>query len=329
MLKQLYITDGKITDSGQGEALVWVYTAPDEAERKYLVEQLKIDEHTLNSALDPDELSRLEFEPEHAAMIFKRPKHYTAQDNFLFRVVSTGVFLFKDRLVIVRTDDASLFEGRPFIKMQTVQDVFLKLIYRAIAHFVEHLRAINMISGELEQQINLSMENKYLLNLFTLEKSLVYYLSAINSNAVLIEKLRNNAPKLGLTPENVEFLDDILIENSQCRGQTEIYSQVLSSLMDARASIISNNLNVRIKAPDDHHDRHHAADVHRQPLLHERPDSHAGALVWLLDHHRNHRHIGDGPGVPLAQTSLVEVCSALSFLRGNAIALQRHRPILV
>jgi magnesium transporter len=248
VLKQLYITDGKITDSGQGEALVWVYTAPDEAERKYLVEQLKIDEHTLNSALDPDELSRLEFEPEHAAMIFKRPKHYTAQDNFLFRVVSTGVFLFKDRLIIVRTDDASLFEGRPFIKIQTVQDVFLKLIYRAIAHFVEHLRAINMISGELEQQINLSMENRYLLNLFTLEKSLVYYLSAINSNAVLIEKLRNNAPKLGLTPENVEFLDDILIENSQCRGQTEIYSQVLSSLMDARASIISNNLNVRIKA---------------------------------------------------------------------------------
>ncbi|MGE5294838.1 MAG: magnesium transporter CorA family protein [Solirubrobacterales bacterium] len=247
MLKQLYIADGKITDNGQGEAVVWVYTTPDDAERKYLVEQLKIDEHTLNSALDPDELSRLEFEPEHAAMIFKRPKHYTAQDNFLFRVVSTGVFLFKNRLVIIRTDDASLFEGRPFIKMQTVQDVFLKLIYRAIAHFVEHLRAINMISGELEQQINISMENKYLLNLFTLEKSLVYYLSAINSNAALIEKLRNNAPKLGLTPENVEFLDDILIENSQCRGQTEIYSQVLSGLMDARASIISNNLNVRIK----------------------------------------------------------------------------------
>lgn len=248
MLQRLYITDGKVTDSGQGEASVWVYTAPDEAERKYLIEQLKIDEHTLNSALDPDEVSRLEFEPEHAAMIFKRPKHYTAEDNFLFRVLSTGVFLFSNRVVIVRADDAALFEGRPFIKIQTVQDVFLKLIYRAIAHFVEHLRAINMISGELEHQINVSVENKHLLNMFTLEKSLVYYLSAINSNAGLIEKLRNNASKLGLTQENVEFLDDILIENAQCRGQTEIYSQVLSSLMDARASIISNNLNVRIKA---------------------------------------------------------------------------------
>jgi magnesium transporter len=248
MLTRLYIKDGRLTEAGEGDAPVWVYTAPDEAERRFLVDQFKIDEHTLSSALDPDELSRLEFEPDHAAIIFKRPKHYTAQDNFLFRVISTGIFLFRDRLIIVRADEATLFEGRPFIKIQTVQDVFLKLIYRAISHFVEHLRGINLISAELEQQINVAMENRYLLNLFTLEKSLVYYLSAINSNGVLIERLRNAAVKLGFTPENVEFLDDILIENNQCRGQTEIYSQVLSSLMDARASIISNNLNVRIKA---------------------------------------------------------------------------------
>ena len=248
MLTQLYIKDGRLTETGEGEAPVWVYTSPDEAERRYLVDQIKLDEHTLNSALDPDELSRLEFEPEHAAIIFKRPKRYTAEDNFLFRVLSTGVFLFKDRVIIVRADEAALFEGRPFIKMQSVQDVCLKLVYRAIAHFVEHLRGINLISNELEQQINLAMENKYLLNLFTLEKSLVYYLSAINSNGMLIEKLRNAAAKMGFSPENVEFLDDILIENNQCRGQTEIYSQVLSSLMDARASIISNNLNLRIKA---------------------------------------------------------------------------------
>jgi magnesium transporter len=105
-----------------------------------------------------------------------------------------------------------------------------------------------MITDSLEQKINTAMENKYLLNLFTLEKSLVYYLSAINSNGMLVEKLRNAASKMGFSAESIEFLDDILIENNQCRGQTEIYSQVLSSLMDARASIISNNLNVRIKA---------------------------------------------------------------------------------
>ncbi len=247
MLKKLYISNGKITDKGEGEAVVSVYSAPNETERKYLIEQLKIDEHTLNSSLDPDELSRLEFEPEHIAMICKRPKRYTAEDSFHFKVLSTGVFLFKNHMVIVLAEDVSLFEGRSFIKIQTIQDIFLKLIYQAILHFVEHIRSINLISTELEQQINLAMGNKDLLNLFTLEKSLVYYLSAINSNGVLIDKIKNNASKIGLSPENLEFLDDIVIENNQCRGQAEIYSQVLASLMDARASIISNNLNVRIK----------------------------------------------------------------------------------
>ena len=248
MQRKLYISDGKVVDKGEGQATVFVYAAPDEAERRYLVEQLKIDEHTLNSSLDPDELSRLEFEPEHVAMILKRPKRYTAEDNFRFKVLSTGVFLFKDRLVVVMAEDASLFEGKPFMKIQAIQDIFLKLIYGAILQFVEHIKGINLISGELERQIDTAMENKTLLNLFTLEKSLVYYLSAFNSNGVLIEKIKNGASKIGLSQENLEFLDDIVIENNQCRGQTEIYSQVLASLMDARASIISNNLNVRIKA---------------------------------------------------------------------------------
>jgi len=247
MLKKLHISDGNLVESDDNDASVFIYTAPEERELRYLVDQFGIDEHTLSSSLDPDELSRLEFEPEHIAMIFKRPKRYCKEDNFLFKVASTGIFLFKDRLVLVLAEDASLFDGKTYAKMQSIQDVLLKLIYRAISHFVEHLKSINMVSNELEQKINMSMENKHLLNLFTLEKSLVYYLNAINSNGVVIEKLKHNASKIGFSQENMEFLDDILIENNQCRGQTEIYSQVLASLMDARASIVSNNLNMRIK----------------------------------------------------------------------------------
>ena len=247
MQRKLYISDGRLVETGEGEAAVLVYFAPDDAERRYLIEQLKIDEHTLSSALDPDELSRLEFEPEHVAMILKRPKRHASEDSFLFKVLSTGVFLFKDRLVIVLADDTAIVEGKPFVKIQSIQDIFLKLISVAILHFVGHIKGITLIANELEQQINTAMENKYLLNLFALEKSLVYYLNAINTNGVLIEKIRNSAAKIGLSQENLEFLDDIVIENNQCRGQAEIYSQVLASLMDARASIISNNLNVRIK----------------------------------------------------------------------------------
>jgi len=165
----------------------------------------------------------------------------------LFRVASTGVFIFKDKLIIVSVDEVPLFEGRLFLKVHSIQDIVIKLINRSIFHFLEHLKAINMLSGSIEHLISTSMENKYLLNLFTLEKSLVYYLNATNSNGVLIERLKNNASKIGFNPENLEFLDDLTIENNQCREQANIYSQVLASMMDARASIIANNLNIRIK----------------------------------------------------------------------------------
>ena len=91
------------------------------------------------------------------------------------------------------------------------------------------------------------MENRFLINLFTLQKSLVYYQNAINSNGVLIEKLRHNAARIGFTQDEAELLEDIVIENNQCFRQAEIYSNILASLMDARASIVSNNLNVLMK----------------------------------------------------------------------------------
>jgi len=70
-------------------------------------------------ALDPDELARLEFEPEHAAIIFKRPRNYSSEDQFLFKASSAGAFLFKDRLIIVVSDDVSLFDGALFTKAPT------------------------------------------------------------------------------------------------------------------------------------------------------------------------------------------------------------------
>jgi magnesium transporter len=157
------------------------------------------------------------------------------------------LFLFRERLIVVLPEDIPMFEGKIFNRINSLNDAALKLIYRSIAHFVEHLKIINMVSDSLEAKINSSMENKYLLNLFTLEKSLVYYLNAINSNAMVIEKLKANAAKIGFSQEELEFLDDTTIENSQCYKQAEIYSNILAGLMDARVSVVSNNLNVLMK----------------------------------------------------------------------------------
>jgi len=247
MLRYLRISEGKLIPAQHDQAQVLVYVAPDEQERKYLIETLKLDEHTLISALDPDELSRLEFEPEHAALIFKRPRNYSSEDQFLFKVASTGVFLFKNFLIIVLADDAPLFEGRGFARVVSLQDVFLRMFHRSVFHFEEHLRVINMIADQLEQEVSKAMENKHLVSLFTLQKSLVYYLNAITSNLRLIDKLKIHALRLGFSAENQEFLDDLVIETTQCQEQASVHSQVLSGLMDARVGVVNNNLNTLMK----------------------------------------------------------------------------------
>jgi magnesium transporter len=247
MLRKFQIVEGKIIPTCDDPAPIWVFASPDDTEKKLLVETYSVDEHTLNSALDPDEVSRLEFEPEHMAIIFKRPKSYTAEDNLLFKVASAGLFLFKDRLVMVLTEDIPLFDAKQFVKASSPAEVLLRLIYRTTFHFIEHLRVITAISDSLEDKIDTSMENTYLLQMFALEKSLVYYLSAINANSIVIDRLRNNATRIGLTPEQLELLEDVAIENQQCYKQAEIYSNILASMVAARASIVNNNLSAMMK----------------------------------------------------------------------------------
>ncbi|MCU0608518.1 MAG: magnesium transporter CorA family protein [Chitinispirillaceae bacterium] len=247
MVKHFAISEGRIVLSTGLDCQLFVYISPDDIERKYLLDVLKIDEHTLQSALDPNELGRVEFEPDHAAIIVKRPKRYSSQDNFLFKVESFGMFIWSDKLIILLSEDVPIFDGRQFSKIETLQDLVLKIIYRSVSHFEEHIKVISMIGDDLEQQINASMTNRQLLNMFTLEKSLVFYLDGISSNRRVIEKLKTNAAKFSFSTVNLEYLDDLAIENSQAHEMAQVYSQVISGLMDARASVISNNLNVMMK----------------------------------------------------------------------------------
>lgn len=246
MLKTYQIVNKKLQECADN-AQVYVYANPTLEEQRFLVEKYQVDEHTLASALDPDEQPRLEFEPEHAVMIYKRPKNYSGKDQLEFKVASVGMFLFKDKLIIVIAEDIPLFVGKRFQQVASIKEVFLKLIYNSISHYVEHLRIIHLISEEIEDKITESMDNTYLLNLFSLVKSLVYYAEAITSNGFVFEKARSAAARIGFDERDVELLDDIIIENRQCKTQADIYSNILAQLLDARASIVNNNLNLLIK----------------------------------------------------------------------------------
>ncbi len=249
MLQQYSVLDGRISRSPGGTIPIDVYVLPNDDERTHLINDLGIDEHTLTSSTDPDETPRLEVEtdPPYIAVILKYPKNYSADDNFLFRVKSMGLFMFPDRVVIVTDSVVPLFQGKIAANVRSVQDVVLKTLLQTIRHFESHLRVINMCSDEIENELNESKDNKSLLDMFTLEKGLVYYVNALSGNRRVIERMRASAAKFGFTEENIELLDDLGIENRQFLDQAQVYSQVLSGLMDARASIINNNLNVMMK----------------------------------------------------------------------------------
>ena len=74
MVKQFTISEGKIIPATGASGEILIYIDPDEQECRYLLDNLKIDDHTFHSALDPNELGRMEFEPDHVALIIKRPK---------------------------------------------------------------------------------------------------------------------------------------------------------------------------------------------------------------------------------------------------------------
>jgi magnesium transporter len=241
------LENGRLVPCEPSEAQIIGYIAPTIDDEAELQEHYNIDYHTLQSSLDPDELSRLELEPDHAAIIFKRPKSFCADDNFLMKLTSTGIFVYENYLVIVMADDSPIFEGRVPFPVQTIQDVILRLLYQATMHFEGHLKAINMLSDSLERRINTSLENKYLLNMFALEKSLVFIVNSITSNGALLERMKTLSEKLGFNRDQVGVLDDLIIENQQCYRRADIHTQVLSNLMGTRASIVSHNLNQLIK----------------------------------------------------------------------------------
>jgi magnesium transporter len=131
-----------------------------------------------------------------------------------------------------------------------LQMLFLRILSSCIMHFFGHLQVINEIAAELEPKLVRSMENRNLLQMFAIEKSLVYYVNAVSANGRVIERLKANARNVqtdGLTPEMIEYVDDLAIENAQCLEQAQVYANVFTGLMDARASIVGNNLNVLMK----------------------------------------------------------------------------------
>lgn len=247
MMTQFAIDQGRVSECGRGSGQILVVVAPDNDEKALVQDQFHLDDYDLTSTLDPDEVPRLEVAEGRSLLIWKIPAAGTVTEAVDLAVHAVGVVLVQDRLVLLMNSGRVSFVDREYRNVGNVRDVMLGLLLQTIRHYVGHLRVIRQVSGELEKKITVSMENRHLLQMFALSESLVYYVDAIEGNGAVLAKLRSISGQIGLDTRQLQLLDDIILENGQAARQAHIYSSVLSGLMDARGTIVNNNMNVLLK----------------------------------------------------------------------------------
>lgn len=225
-------------------------TDPTPSEIGTLKTALKVPDDFLADILDVDERSRMEIEDDMLLMIYRIP-YQNLSNGFPFTTVPLGIVLAKDSLVIIChknnevLDDFFSRSGKGII-IETKIDLILHLFLRTTMFYHRYLKQINNQTGMIEQELEKSTRNKELHRLLKMEKCLVYFTTSLRSNEMMMLKLKTSK-WIREYEFSQDLLDEATIENRQAIEMAKIYSDIQSGMMDAFASVISNNLNIVMK----------------------------------------------------------------------------------
>ena len=249
MINYYRVVENKLTTVESPMEDCWISLVnPTEAEVAAAGERYGIDMDAMKSALDTDERSRIETDDNYTMILVNIPTIETHNDKELYDTIPLSIFLVKKAVITVCLEETPILKGfvtgavrsfDPAMKSRFV----LQILYRSASLFLQYLRIIDRQSDQVE---NKSTQNRELIELLKLEKSLVYFTTALRSNEVVLEKLFKN-DSVKKYPEDEDLLEDVIVENKQAIEMANIYSGILSGMMDAFASVISNNLNIVMK----------------------------------------------------------------------------------
>lgn len=255
MLNFYKTVDNRIIRIDAPEPGCWIsVVSPVESEVTFLTKDLGVEADFVRAALDEEESSRIETENGQTLVIIDYPSaEEQANENktILYTTLPMGIIMTRDYVITVCIEDnltiEDMAQGRVKALQTSLKTRFLLLtLLKIAARFLQYLKQIDKISSSTEQRLHQSMRNKELIQLLGLEKSLVYFSTSLKSDEVTLEKiLRGRIIKL--YEEDEDLLEDVLIEIKQAIEMCNIYSGILSGMMDAFASVISNNLNIVMK----------------------------------------------------------------------------------
>lgn len=247
MILAYKVLNGILVECDRKESSVLVYNEPTDAEKKELLELPVMDQSNLDAIFDADEVPRVESVEGYTLIIWKRPDNVSTSDALQFGVSSIGIVLHHDEVILITPRGGIPVSGREFKKIEVMSDFVLFVLLHTLHHYQEHLKIIKTVSREIQAKIITSVGNRYFLQMFSIGESLIYYFNALEADLTVLSKLRAFPERFGFSDDHITLLDDLIIENQQASKQANIYSRVLSDLMDARGAIINNNVNGLLK----------------------------------------------------------------------------------
>jgi len=232
----------------------WVNVSPPLKQEEFseLSTGLDIPIDFLTDSLDIDERSRFEEDDNVKLIVIKTPTENNSfnESDAYYITIPICIILTHNQIVTVNSFDNPAIKKflNTFQNRQTDEKnmMVLKIFEKITQAYMEYLKEINLRRNVMEQKLYASNRNEELLEMMRIQKSLVYFVTALRSNEMLLMKIsRTNF--LGLTEDEKEILEDLIVDISQGLEKANIYTNILSSTLDAFASIIANNQNEVLK----------------------------------------------------------------------------------
>jgi magnesium transporter len=232
----------------------WVNVLPPLKQEEFneLSQSLEIPIDFLTDSLDIDERSRYEIDDNVKLVVIKTPTENNSfnESDAFYITIPICIILTHNQIVTVNSFEneaikkfLNTFQNRSMDKKNMM---VLKIFEKITTNFQDYLKEINLRRNTLEQKLYIANRNEELLQLMRIQKSLVYFITALRSNELLMIKMaRTNF--LQLNEDEKDFLDDLVVETSQALEMANTYTNILNSTLDAFASIISNNQNEVLK----------------------------------------------------------------------------------
>lgn len=215
----------------------------------------KVDPDILRNSLDADERSRVELEEGIFSVIVNLP---LLDEEGNFDTLPCGlVFTARNFLTICSKDNrilssfnkntAKTFDTRERTKFM------LSILYKITQFYLRYLAIINRKTEHIEDALKQTTNNQELFQLIEIQKSLVYFTTALRDNQLVLEKIlrMTKSPAtsqiLAFTEDDIDLLEDVIVENKQAIEMVDMHRTILEGMMDGFASIINNNVNQIMK----------------------------------------------------------------------------------